>query len=140
MTDVASTRKEADGNIWMEARHDGYPGLVHHRRLFLDASGEDFRGEDILEGSGGREFTLRFHLHPLIGALLTEDTSAVLLSLPSGDGWRFLAVGGVIGIEESIYGGLPNTLRRCSQIVVSGPLDDPTTTVKWALHREGGRR
>ena len=138
--DVASSRKEADGNIWLEARHDGYPGLVHHRRLFLDASGEDFRGEDILKGSGGREFTLRFHLHPLIGVSPTEDASAVLLKPPSGDGWRFLAVGGAIAVEESIYGGQPNTLRRCSQIVVSGPLSEPVTTVKWALHRQGGLR
>ena len=138
--DVASNRKEADGNIWLEARHDGYPGLVHHRRLYLDACGEDVRGEDILAGSGGREFTLRFHLHPLIGVSLTEGGSAVLLRLPSGVGWRFLADGGAIGLEESIYAGRPNTLRRCSQIVVSGPLDDSRTTVKWALHREGGRR
>ena len=136
-TDVACRRKEADGAIWLETGHDGYAstlGIRHLRNLYLDASGEDLRGEDILEGTGGQEFTVRFHLHPDVHASQAEG-GAVLLKLSGGSGWRFQASGGSAALEESIYLGRPDTPRRCDQIVVSGTLAGSGARIRWRLHR-----
>ena len=138
--EITCTRREADGHTWLETSHDGYGaalGLIHRRNLYLDASGRDFRGEDILSGSGGREFVVRFHLHPHVHASLVGDGSAVLLKLSGGAGWRFRAAAGVLAIEESVYLGGGGDARRGEQITVSGPLSGDGASVKWAFCREG---
>jgi len=56
---VKVARREADGNVWIEAEQDGYHapfGIMHKRRLYLAADGGDLRGEDALSGSAGRKF------------------------------------------------------------------------------------
>lgn len=136
---VTCQRQESDGNVVVQLVHDGYGrafGLTHRRDLFLSASGDDVRGKDVLEGSGGRAFTVRFHLHPEIKASLVEGGDAVLLRLPGGDGWRFHAAGGRIGLEESVYHGDAAAVRRSRQIVVSGTLEGRGAAVKWALRRQ----
>lgn len=137
---VAVERREVEGAVWLDASHDGYRsrfGLTHHRRLYLDPFGEDIRGEDVLEGRGGRTFAVRFHLHPSVKAALAGDGQSVLLKTNAG-GWRFLAVGGVISVEESIYLGSSDIPQRTGQIVVAGPVRRGGTQVKWAIRREGG--
>ncbi|MBL4721609.1 MAG: heparinase II/III family protein, partial [Alphaproteobacteria bacterium] len=73
---VTSERDESVGAIWLAVTHDGYAkpyGKLHQRRLYLSASGEDLRGEDILspapntinpgsDDGSGPIFTIRFHL------------------------------------------------------------------------------
>ncbi len=161
---VVCRRNEADGNVWIEVSHDGYAklfGLVHKRRFYLAAGGEDFRGEDTLvaappiRGPLGlpklkrsaahppRRFAVRFHLHPEVKASLVQDGAAALLRLPSGMGWRLRASGGVMSLEESVYLGVADgPARRSEQIVVGGPLsppegDAPAALVKWAITRIG---
>jgi uncharacterized heparinase superfamily protein len=137
---VTALRREAEGATWLEASHDGYDrrfDLVHKRRLYMDASGDDVRGEDELEGRGGRLFRVRFHLHPQVHASLIQDGTAVLLKPPSGRGWRFLAVGGSIALDESTYLGVSDVPRRSEQIVVTGALKGEGARVKWAFRREG---
>ena len=140
-TEVSHLRKEADGNIWLETSHNGYLGskqLIHRRNLYLHGSGEDFRGEDIISGSGGKTATLRFHLHPQIHASVVGDGSTVLLKLPRGPGWRFLAKGGAVSLAESIYLGDRGEPRRTEQIVVSSRLSEYGTTVKWRFSKVSG--
>jgi uncharacterized heparinase superfamily protein len=51
-TRIVTQRREQDGNVWIDAEHNGYErafGLVHKRRLFLASAGDDLRGEDTLE-------------------------------------------------------------------------------------------
>ena len=134
--ETAVQRREADGNIWLEASHEGYKsifGLIHRRKLYLDSAGVDFRGEDNLLGDGGKYFAARFHLHPLVQASLVQDGTGVLLRLAKGKGagWRFRAAGGSISLEESIYLGKPGEPRHGNQIVVSGVMEDSEATVKW---------
>jgi len=134
--ETAVQRREADGNIWLEASHEGYKsifGLIHRRKLYLDASGIDFRGEDNLLGDGGKYFSVRFHLHPQVQASLVQDVTGVLLRLAKGKGpgWRFRAAGGDISLEESIYLGKPGEPRHGNQIVVTGVMEDSEATVKW---------
>jgi uncharacterized heparinase superfamily protein len=135
---VECTRREADGAVWLDTSHDGYiksVGILHRRKFFLDASGEDFRGEDLVEGSGGKSFCVRFHLHPGVHASQVQGRDAVLLKLGSGAGWQFQASGGAISLEESIYLSGHGEPRRCEQIVIAGPLHGDGAQIKWRFHK-----
>jgi uncharacterized heparinase superfamily protein len=135
---VEQERHEANGAQWLEASHDGWRkpfGAVHRRRLYLAESGDDLRGEDMVEmaeqGARPPAFVVRFHLHPGVTASLVEDEQAVLLRLPSGQGWRLRAQGAVVSLEESLY--LGGEQRRNGQIVLSAEAGQDT--VQWALGR-----
>lgn len=149
--EVAGRRNTAQGATWLDMHHDGYGprfGLVHHRRLYLTADGADLRGEDSLTGGNGDQgvpFALRFHLHPAVTAELEPETplgeGVVSLGLPNGESWRFLALGGALILEDSVYLGEPGRQQRTRQIVVIGETE-PTTgedgaaaLVKWAIKR-----
>ncbi len=95
------------------------------------------RGEDTLthlrqRRRRGRQFAVRFHLHPDVRCAMTEDRRAALLRLQSGAVWQMRAAGASMSIDESVYAGDGATRRRTSQITLIGPVED-TTTVKWAL-------
>ena len=154
---VRSACEDSPQGTWLVASHDGYSNayqLIHERRLYLAPSGEDLRGEDRLAAdprqpapTASSPFALRFHLHPDIRASLARDGQSVLLMLPNGDGWRFRASGGVLGLEPSIYLGRGTEGRKSEQIVVSGETaprkhqgrgqaaDLMLAQVKWALVR-----
>jgi uncharacterized heparinase superfamily protein len=98
-------------------------------------SGDDIRGEDVVEAASPQPYTIRFHLHPNVDASLQQDGEAVLLRLPAGSGWRLRADGAKISLEESIYlgGGTP---RKCEQVVLTG-YQDGEQQVKWAITKVG---
>jgi len=135
---VEADRHEAGGAQWLEASHDGWRkpfGAIHRRRLYLAETGDDLRGEDLLEMLEGDAkplgFVLRFHLHPAVVASLLQDGEGVLLRLPSGHGWRMRAKGARVTLEESVY--LGTEARRSSQIVLQA--EPGTDTVQWAISR-----
>ena len=135
-TKVETQRQEANGAHWLEASHDGWMkpfGAVHLRRLYLAESGEDLRGEDVIEAPTPQPFAIRFHLHPAVHANLQQDGVAALLRLPGGGGWRLRAEGARVSVEESIYLGGPEP-RRAEQVVLSGAPDGPQH-VKWAISK-----
>ena len=139
-TTVKVERRDQDGATWIDTNHDGYLdtlGLIHKRRLYAGHEGADVRGEDTLSHirrrrQRGREFALRFHLHPEVTCAMTEDRRAVLLRLPSGAIWQMRGAGASISIDESVYAGDGVTRRRTSQVALTGPIED-STTVKWAF-------
>lgn len=134
---VEADRQDANGAQWLEAAHDGWLrqyGMRHRRRLYLSESGDDLRGEDLLEAD--REvpapgFVVRFHLHPAVVASLQQNESGVLLRLPSGVGWRLLGIGARVAIEESVY--LAGELRRSQQVALHA--EPGTTSVQWQISR-----
>jgi uncharacterized heparinase superfamily protein len=134
---VEADRQESNGAQWLEASQDGWLrqfGVRHRRRLFLSQSGDDLRGEDLLEAE--REvripgFAVRFHLHPAVVASLQQDETGVLLRLPSGVGWRLRAQGARVAIEESVY--LAAEARRGQQIALHA--EAGSTSVQWAISR-----
>ncbi len=135
---VNAQHQTAAGAHWLETSHDGWAkpfGAIHHRRLYLSESGEDLRGEDFIEAEQPQPYVIRFHLHPNVIASLQQDNEAVLLRLPSGQGWRLRADGTKINIEESVYFGAAEP-RRTEQIVLGGHQDGPQT-VKWAITKLG---
>jgi uncharacterized heparinase superfamily protein len=113
--------------------------VIHRRRLFLGAGGEDLRGEDRLEGTKDGHFAIRFHLHPEVQVSLVQSGAAALLRLPKGGGWRFMARGAQMSLEPSVYLGDESQSRRSEQIVLSGRIA-ADTTVSWSLRREAKAR
>ncbi|MFO1113991.1 MAG: heparinase II/III family protein [Rhodospirillales bacterium] len=138
---VASLRQETEGAVWLDGSHEGYRrrfGVIHHRRLYLADGGTDLRGEDTLAGRRHCGYRLRFHLHPDIVAKPADDGTSVQLRTASGSLWRFLAVGGAIGLEDSTYLGSTDQPRKSSQITVSGTTLNGNARIKWALRQDGG--
>jgi uncharacterized heparinase superfamily protein len=134
---VEADRQEANGAQWLEAMHDGWLrqfGLRHRRRLYLSESGDDLRGEDVLEPDREVEvpgFALRFHLHPSVVASLQQDEAGVLLRLPSGAGWRLRAKSARVAIEESIH--LAAEPRRSQQVALYA--EGGASSIQWAISR-----
>jgi uncharacterized heparinase superfamily protein len=133
---VEAQRQEAAGAHWLDASHDGWKkpfNAIYRRRLYMAESGEDVRGEDLIEAPEPQPFTLRFHLHPDVQANLQQDGATVLLRLRSGSFWRLRADGARLTLEESIYlGGIEP--RRSEQVVLTGFADE-SQQVKWALSK-----
>jgi uncharacterized heparinase superfamily protein len=137
---VTADRVEHQGQLWLDLCHDGWRkpyGALHRRRLYLSASGEDLRGEDMLEfpeeGAEVPPFVVRFHLHPDVVVSLQQDESGALLRLPSRQGWRLRAMGCRVELEESIYLGAEP--RRTSQVALHA--ENGATAVQWAITRIG---
>ncbi len=138
---VKSDRDAAEGAVLINMVHDGYArsdGIVHRRRLYLAAGGDDLRGEDSLSSRAGIPFRLRFHLHPSVTASILQNGRSVLLRLPRGGGWRLRCTQPVT-LEESVYFENGAKPKRTLQIVVPGLTNGGETTVKWAFRRETRR-
>lgn len=144
-TRVDVAREEADGNIWLDASHDGYAGrlgYVHRRRIFLAGDGQDLRGEDSLLPVEGKtpalpqtRFDIRFHLHPNVQASVIQNGAAALLRLESGQAWRLQVAGARLDLGESVYFGRKGSARRAEQVVASAVSGPVGATVKWAFKR-----
>jgi len=137
--DVTCRRDESEGNTWLEMSHDGYAApyrLIHYRRLYLTAGGDELRGEDRVAGDALKPFVLRFHLHPDVNVSVAQNAQAAILKLPTSGWWRMRAKGGSISLADSIYMGKRGAARRSQQIVVTADLAAKDSTIRWALTRE----
>ena len=79
-------------------------------------------------------FVVRFHLHPTVKAARMSDGRGVVLTLASGDTWRFGA-DAALELADSVYLGDPAAVRKMQQIVVYGVTAADGATVKWALKK-----
>ena len=64
---VTSERMEADDNTWIDMSHDGYMAshdVLHRRRIYINASGSDIRGEDTLKEPAITSFRSAFTFTP----------------------------------------------------------------------------
>ncbi len=85
--------------------------------------------------AGGKDVVVRFHLHPDVKASALHGGSAVLLRLGDGQGWRFRASGAEITMEDSVYLGRSDRVRRSQQIVLTTNNDGGGTLIKWAFQQ-----
>ncbi|MBP7001172.1 heparinase II/III family protein [Amaricoccus sp.] len=152
---LVSVRLAQDATgMWLLATHDGYvagKGLLHERRIFVDARGGEARGEEILtvtdararetydraaRAAGGRlGFATRFHLHPDV-AVVEDDPQAPLLKLPGGEAWEFRAGGGEVAVEESVWHDPAAAApRRTRQVVVRSEVVEYLGQVTWSFLR-----
>ncbi len=123
-------------------------GLMHLRRFYLAARGDDLRGEDRLSRSApaiGGAWKLRFHLHPGVKASLARDRRSVILSLPNKEGWKFRANIEALSLEKSIYCGAGGSPQATEQIVISPPFAGALEgragvdiVIKWSFRRMDG--
>jgi uncharacterized heparinase superfamily protein len=139
---VDAQRHEAPGAVWLELAHHGWMtryGLMHQRRLYVDIAAGELRGEDRLtptskaQGPDGRHFipyAIRFHLHPGVSALVTQDQRSVLLRIEGeAEGWLLRNDALDISIEPS-----PRLDRAGQQIVLRGQRRaDSGARVRWKL-------
>ncbi len=145
---IGTVRREAEGAAWIEVDHDGYGprfSTLCRRRLYVDALGEDLRGEDVCEGRGGAQLVVRFHLHPRVRAAVEDEaagegTHAIRLTLPGGAVYRFISVGGSMAIDDSVYLGVSDVPEHTRQIVVTAPFTESNSRIKWALRRVDAER
>nr|WP_267298716.1 heparinase II/III family protein [Neokomagataea thailandica] len=88
---------------WIDLSHDGYHpslGATWKRQLYLGDSGEDLRGQDILQSERAVSFALRFHLHPNV--IVTQDDDDVIMHVGERI-WRFRQRGGGLAVEPDVY-------------------------------------
>ena len=120
----------------------GKVGKVNHQRnIFLFQTGSDLRGEDRIIQAASKnlppkqlDFTIRFHLHPMVKATSTRKGTRIVIMLANKTAWQFSARGGTMSLEESVFLGDDSGPRKTQQIVVRGTTDN-TEPVKWALRR-----
>jgi uncharacterized heparinase superfamily protein len=137
-------RRSSAGDV-LALSHDGYVrefGLLHDRKMRLSHDGLRLIGEDRLiapEGAlpGAIAFALRFHIHPKAHPTLAPDEQSVEIVLSNGDRLTFVASGGRIAIEESMFFAAPEGPAKCFQIVVSGAAS-AEARVRWAFQQSGG--
>ncbi|GBR28106.1 heparinase II/III family protein [Kozakia baliensis] len=119
---VTASHQTQSGAHWLDMAHDGYRaslGATWQRRLYINAEGEDLRGQEVVEGEREVSLALRFHLHPSVEAQLSPDHDEVLMHA-GGMIWRFRQENGVLSLEESVYFGGEKPVRTL-QIVVTAP-------------------
>ena len=137
-TEVFSRRSETAQGWTVDMSHDAYDalfGVRHERQVTLSPQGLMLTGRDrlICEKSRGRNFAVRFHIHPDV-RVSRLDGGAILLKLPGGEGWRFRAGGGHLEVEESVYLGA-NIVRRAEQLVISGSIKDSPAEIAWVFEQ-----
>ncbi len=155
---LVSIRQAQDATgQWLLATHDGYVssyGVLHERRLFIDARGSEMRGEDILSvpdarakalhdraaRNGAVQFAARFHLDPGVEVEFDEVVGHVILTLADGETWVFRATGGVIDLEETIvFDPEANGPIVSMQVVVRSELVEYLGQIIWSFGRVSGR-
>jgi uncharacterized heparinase superfamily protein len=146
---VEASRQEAEGALLLEMSHDGWGRrfhLRHERRLFLDLTAEELRGEDRLTPLGDAAaskpdrrfipFLVRFHLHPEVSVSLARDGKSVLLRAEGDElGWRLRSDAREMAVEASVYvqDGAP---KRSHQVVLRGQARaDAGAKVRWKLEK-----
>ncbi len=142
--EVPVQRGAREGTLLLRASHDGYAepfGVDHQRSWRLAADGARLDGEDLFRPSEGAPaalpntaFAVRFHLHPQVQVDRLDDPSTVLLGLPNGEAWAFVAPGQSIILEESVYLASPDGPRRTTQLVLIGTLAEMPRLV-WTVLR-----
>jgi len=138
---------------WLLATHDGYVGshgLLHERRIFVDAKGLEARGEDILSVTDARSRTrfdrisaagavtlaARFHLHPDVRAELDGLRQIVVLTLPGGEVWVFRAAGGFLELEQSVrFDPARAEPAQTLQMVVRAEVVEYLGQITWSFAR-----
>ncbi len=134
---VAAKLGEERDIVSIDANQNGYVprfGLKHKRTIQLQENGDLMVGQDVLQGKSGVHYSVRFHLHPGIQAVVVQDS--VLLRAKSGIGWRFKCEGAKLDLEDSIYLSEGESPRRTLQITLAGVTEGPVTTTSWELRRE----
>ncbi|WP_413990096.1 heparinase II/III family protein [Labrys okinawensis] len=125
--------------VTLTSSHDGYRhdfGLIHKRELTLSQITGALEGRDsFLDHHGGRwlgkqPVLLRFHLHPAVAARPANGDTQIVITLPNGKEWLFLA-DVPFTLAETAHLANPEGPRRSVQIVMTLP--EGEHTMSWAF-------
>jgi len=154
-TQVYCALDEQAGLRELDMSHNGYQpshGLTHARILQLTVDGRSLHGDDVLAAvtdkdqaifdkvspkgdAPGLPFSLRFHLHPDVMAVVDADTTRVTLALKSGEVWELRNQSDLqMTLMPSVY--LENGRLKplaSQQVVLSGRAMSYATRVRWSL-------
>lgn len=155
--DVQSEISVLGDGTRLATAHDGYRktnGLTHVRTLDLASDGRAIAGEDLLtilekpdearfdaaldrEKLQGIPWSVRFHLHPEVEAVVDLGGAAISLTQKSGEIWVFRQDGATeMRLEPSVY--LENGRlrpRATQQLVLSGRAMAYATRIRWSLSK-----
>ncbi|MBL4740585.1 MAG: heparinase II/III family protein [Sneathiella sp.] len=142
---VKVTTHAEGGNLWLELTNPGYMashGVAHTRRLYLEASGQNLRGEEVVTATKDTaettEFQIRFHLHPDLSISKSIGGRNLFIKTKNGDGWQFASSLGDLSLEEGIYCAQAGKPRKSQQIVLRGRLHgNAPLSIKWSLKMLG---
>lgn len=144
VVEVGLERRDIDQATRIEASHDGYVrsfGYSHLRLLILRSDGMDLRGEDTLLPQGkpkeGMPVHVRFHLGPEIEIVDSDNPQAALLRMADGSNWAFVASGGALSVDDSLWvdqNGRPHPTR---QLVIATDTGKGGVTIGWQLRHLG---
>lgn len=142
VTKTASQLFEEKGDILLDGEHDGYVepyGYLHKRLIYVDDTGEDVRGEDIIEhhklteGGASLPFEIMFNFHPNISVTYNREHGTVHLKLMNGEKWQFSYRGANIQLVDTVYFGEAGKSTPAKRIILSGNTEGALTTVLWSL-------
>ena len=137
---VRARRYDSGEGLALEIHHDGYLktfDIRHTRTIAVASDGTGIEGEDRLTGGRSKPFAVRFHLHPSTNVSLIQEGSAALLRLADGSGWIFIAKGGRLSIESSIYLGVRGEARRTEQLVINDTHSGGESWISWRFYLSG---
>lgn len=131
------------GGLSFAAVHAGYAGRFgfdHTRRLTLTPDGARLDGADVLVPVARRTherrgFAVHFHVDPSVGVRRGDRPGEVLLTLPDGAQWTFIANADLLAIEESVSPG--HARAPGLQIVLRGAHDGASgpLAIDWTIER-----
>jgi uncharacterized heparinase superfamily protein len=142
VTYAYSKMYEQNDHALLETSHDGYVepfNLMHNRLIYVNDTGHDVRGEDILVQSRPDvkiepiAFDVRFHIHPNVVVKEDKNSNSVSLEMTNGEKWIFIYSGAKLTLDDSVYFGNAGRVVSCRQIVLSGDCEAEQTTVYWSF-------
>ena len=134
-------RAVTDAGVWVDFTHDGWAalGLKHDRRLYLDLTADELRGEDQftpsgpVSGSRVISYAVHFHLPPEVEAVVARDNKSVLLRGRSNKGWWLRNDAVDVRVEPDVHFRDGRQLSS-RQVVLLGHLRaDRGGRVRWKL-------
>ncbi|MEM7569511.1 MAG: heparinase II/III family protein [Pseudomonadota bacterium] len=119
-------------------------GLSLSRGLWLRGDGNLMLGRDIITTVNGKApnqrksltADIRFHIHPAVTVTLTGGDAGALLTLPDKSWWTLRCQGAPVTLEPSVYVAMGQERPLpTQQLVLSAPLEEAATTIRWSLSR-----
>ncbi|MCB1521639.1 MAG: heparinase II/III family protein [Hyphomicrobiaceae bacterium] len=141
--DSDELQSDSDDVAGFEVCHDGYLqqfGVLHRRRVTLEATGRRIVGNDWLKPPRGVmrhkqdvPFAIHFHLFPGVKCERAGRVGSMTIATAT-QRWRFVAEGARVSIEESMHFADSIGPLKSVQIVLRGA-SYGEIEVRWALTR-----
>lgn len=142
VTEVGLDRRDLENATRIEASHDGYGrafGMVHSRTLILRSDGLELRGEDTLlphshfKVKSDVQVAIRFHLGGNIELAEGDNKQAIVLRLGNGSSWLFVAGGGQVQVDDSIWVDGNGRPHPSQQLVIVSDAGKGGISIGWQL-------